>query len=122
MTIYGLLQNPGDDVFLLVHEDVQIAIDTRNRYFVLFDYVIDGPSNRRMLAFSHTSVADGIPLSEQTLREAPGTPLADAEIPTDATVIVLARYSTVPATIHSRQQMTVSRPIRGRLLESAVDL
>ena len=122
MTIYGLLQNPGDDIFLLVHEDVQIAIDTRNRYFVLFDYVIDGCSNGRMLAFSHTSVADGIPLSEQTLREAPGAPLADAEIPTDATVIVLARYSTVPATIHSRQQMTVSHPIRARLLKSAVGL
>ena len=117
MTIYGLLQNPGDDIFLLVHEDVQIAIDTRNRYFVLFDYVIDGRSNRWMLTLSHTSVADGIPLSEQTLWEAPGAPLADAEIPTDATVLVLARYSTVPATIHSRQQMTVSHPIRARLLE-----
>ena len=103
MTIYGFLQNPGDDVFLLVHEDVQIAIDTRNRYFVLFDYVIDSRSNRWTLTFSHTSVADGIPLSEQTLREAPGAPLADAEIPTDATVVVLARYSTVPTTIHSRQ-------------------
>ena len=67
MTIYGLLQNPDDDIFLLVHEDVQIAIDTRNRYFVLFDYVIDSCSNGRMLAFSHTSVADGISLSEQTL-------------------------------------------------------
>jgi hypothetical protein len=122
VTIYGLLQNPSDDVFLLVHEDVQIAIDTRNRYFVLFDYVIDGRSNRWMLTLSHASVADGIPLREQALREASGAPLAGAEIPTDATVIVLARYSTVPATIHSRQQMTVSRPIRGRLLESAVDL
>ena len=68
MTIYGLLQNPGDDVFLLVHEDVQIAVDTRNRYFVLFDYVIDGRSNWWMLTLTHTSVADGIPLSEQTLR------------------------------------------------------
>ena len=122
MTTYGFLQNPGDDNFLLVHEDVQIAIDTRNQYFVLFDNVIDCRSNRWMLTFSHTSVVNGIPLSEQTLREAPGAPLADAEIPTNVIVIVLARYSTVPATIHSRQQMTVSRPIRGRLLESAVDL
>jgi hypothetical protein len=107
VTIYGLLQNPGDDVFPLVHEDVNIAIDIRNRYFVLFDYVIDGRSNRRVLPLSHTGVADAIPLSEQTLREA----LTDAEIPTDATVVAFTCYSTVPTTSHSRQQITVSYPM-----------
>jgi hypothetical protein len=116
MTIYGFLQYPGDDVFPLVHGHVKIAVDIRNRYFVLFHHIIDGRSNRRMLSLSHTGVADGIPLMEQTLREAPGAPLADAEIPTDATIVAFARYTTVPATSHSRQQMTVSYSIRKRLL------
>jgi hypothetical protein len=65
---YGFFHNPGDDVFRLVHEEVKIAIDIRNRYFVLFDYVIDGRSNRWVLPPSHASVADGNPLNEQTLR------------------------------------------------------
>jgi hypothetical protein len=117
VTISGFLQNPGDDVLPLVHEHVKIAIGIRNRYFVLFNYIIDGRSNRRMLSLSHAGVADGIPLSEQTLRETPGAPLADAEIPTDATIVAFARYTTVPATSHSRQQMTVSYPIRTRLLD-----
>jgi hypothetical protein len=116
VTIYGFIQNPGDDVFPLVHEHVKIAVDIRNRYFVFFHYIIDGRSNRRVLPLSHAGVADGIPLSEQALREAPGAPLADAEIPTDATIVAFARYTTVPATSHSRQQMTVSYPIRMRLL------
>ena len=64
VTIYGFLQNPDDGVFLLAHEDVQIAVDTRNRYVVLFNYVIDGCSNCRVLTLPHTRVADGIPLSE----------------------------------------------------------
>ena len=45
VAIYGFLQNPHDGVFLLTHEDVQIAYDARNRHVVLFDYVIDGRSN-----------------------------------------------------------------------------
>ena len=45
VAIYGFLQNPDDGAFLLTHEDVQIADDTRNRHVVLFDYAIDGRSN-----------------------------------------------------------------------------
>jgi hypothetical protein len=117
VTIHGFLQNPGDDVFPLVHEHVKIAIDIRNRYFVFFHYIIDGRSNRRVLPLPHAGVANGIPLSEQALREPPGAPLADAEIPTDATIVAFARHTTVPATSHSRQQLTVSYPIGTRLLD-----
>ena len=115
VAIYGFLQNAADDVFLLVHEDVQIAIVTRNRYFVLFDYAIDSRSNRWVLTLSHASVTNGIPFSEQALRETPGAPTAFAEIPTDATVVALTRYSAVQATIHSQPQMTASRPSRTHL-------
>jgi hypothetical protein len=115
VAIYSFLQNPADDVFLLVHEDVQIAVVTGNRYFVLFDYAIDSRSNRWVLTLSHPSVTNGIPFSEQALKETPGAPIVLAEIPTDATVVALIRYSAVQATIHSQQQMTASRPSRTHL-------
>jgi hypothetical protein len=55
VTIYSLLQNPVDDVFQLVHENMKIAVDIRNRYFVFFHYIIDGRSSRRVLPLSAVS-------------------------------------------------------------------
>ncbi len=69
-----------------------------------------------MLTFSHAGVADRIPLSEQALWEASAAPLALPEIPADAAVVALARYTTVTATIHSRQEITTSRPDHTHLL------
>ena len=103
MTADGFLQDPHNDVFLLVQEDVQIAIVSRNRYLVFFDDATDSRPNRRILPPSHASVADIVTLNEQVPRETPGAPVTLTEIPTDATVVAFARYARVQATIHSRQ-------------------
>lgn len=103
MSVDGFLQDPHNDFFLSVHEDVQIAVVSRYWYLMLFDDATDSRSNRRILSPSQASVADVVTLCEQVMRETSRAPVALAEIPTDATIVALARYTTVEATIHSRQ-------------------
>jgi hypothetical protein len=74
--VHGVLQSAQNNVFVFVHENVQVAGIIRNRDLVLFDDAIYGRSNSRLLTVSHTGVADVIALGKQTRRKTPGTSLA----------------------------------------------
>jgi hypothetical protein len=74
--VHGVHQRAQDDVFVFVHENVQVASIVRNWDLVLLDDAIYGRSNSRLLTFSRTGVADVIALSKQTRRKTPGTSLA----------------------------------------------
>jgi hypothetical protein len=73
VSVHGVHQRAQDDVFVFVHEKVQVASIVRNRDLVLLDDAIYGRSNSRLLTFSDTGVADVVALGEQTRRKTPGT-------------------------------------------------
>jgi hypothetical protein len=76
VSIHGILHSTQNNVFVFVHENVQVASINRNRDLVLFDDAIYGCSNSRLLTLSRTGVADVIVLSKQTRRKTPRTPHA----------------------------------------------
>jgi hypothetical protein len=76
VSIHGILQSTQNNVFVFVHENVQIANIIRNRDLVLLDNPIYGRSNSRLLTFSRAGVADVVTLGKQTRRKTPGTSLA----------------------------------------------
>lgn len=53
---------------MLIHEEVQIAIDFRRRYLMFLDDASDCRSNVDMLIFASACVANGIVQRKQSLR------------------------------------------------------
>jgi hypothetical protein len=78
VSIHSVHQRAQDDVFVFVHEKVQVTSIVRNRDLVLLDDMAYGRSNSRLLTFSDTGVADIAALAEQTRRKPPGTSLTFA--------------------------------------------
>jgi hypothetical protein len=62
--IHGILQSTQNNVFVFVHENVQIANIIRDWDLVLLDDAIYGRPNSRLLTFSRTGVADVVALGK----------------------------------------------------------
>jgi hypothetical protein len=69
VSVHGVHQQAQNDIFVCVHEKVQVTSIFRNRDTVLLDDSIYGRSNSRLLSFSNTGVADVVTLGEQTRRK-----------------------------------------------------
>jgi hypothetical protein len=76
VSIHGILQSTQNNVFVFVHENVQVAGIIRDWDLVLLDDAIYGRSNSRLLTFSRTGVADVVALSKQARGKTPRTLLA----------------------------------------------
>jgi hypothetical protein len=100
VSIRGIDQCAQDDVFIFVHEKMQVASIVRNRDLTLLDNAIYGRSNSRLQTFSRAGIADVVALSKQTRRKTPGTPLAFAQIAAYGTVSTVAWKTTINTTIH----------------------
>ena len=48
VSVHGFLQNPQYNIFVFIHENVQIAAIFRNRNIVFLDDATNGRTNRRM--------------------------------------------------------------------------
>jgi hypothetical protein len=109
VSIHGVILHAQDDVFVCVHENVQVASTVPYWDLVLLDDAIYGRSHSRLLTFSRTGVADVIALGKQTRRKAPGTSIALALIAAYGTVSTVAWETTINTTIHCLMSISVVR-------------
>jgi hypothetical protein len=100
VSIHGIHQCGQDDVFIFVHENMQVASIVRDRDLMLLDNAIYGRWKTRLQTFSHAGIADVVALSKQTRRKTPGTPLALSQIAAYGTVSTVAWKTTINTTIH----------------------
>jgi hypothetical protein len=63
VSIHGILQSTQNNVFVFVHENVQVAGIVRDWDLVLDDAIYGRP-NSRLLTFSHAGVAYVVALSK----------------------------------------------------------